>query len=104
MLFGAGIGIGMLTYSTGEPLAHFSNNPDIIRGLVEARTAEAVRPAALRRLRINKADLEEHGYTEDCPQCTHTRRYGKPRAGGAHTDACRERLTTAIGQSEAGQA
>jgi len=45
MLFGAGIGIGMLTYSTGEPLAHFSNNPDIIRGLVEARTAEAVRPA-----------------------------------------------------------
>jgi len=45
MLFGAGIGIGMLTYSTGEPLAHFSNNPDIIRGLVDARTAEAVRPA-----------------------------------------------------------
>ena len=45
MLFGAGIGIGMLTYSTGEPLAHLSNNPDIIRGLVEARTAEAVRPA-----------------------------------------------------------
>lgn len=45
MLFGAGIGIGMLTYSTGEPLAHFSNNPDIIRGAIEARTAEAVRPA-----------------------------------------------------------
>lgn len=45
MLFGAGIGIGMLTYSTGEPLAHFSSNPDIIRGLVDARTAEAVRPA-----------------------------------------------------------
>ncbi|NVE93452.1 BCCT family transporter [Altererythrobacter lutimaris] len=45
MLFGAGIGIGMLTYSTGEPLAHFSNNPDIIRGTLEARSAEAVRPA-----------------------------------------------------------
>ncbi|MEL7445028.1 MAG: BCCT family transporter [Pseudomonadota bacterium] len=45
MLFGAGIGIGMLTYSTGEPLSHFSNNPDIIRGLVEPRSAEAVRPA-----------------------------------------------------------
>ena len=45
MLFGAGIGIGMLTYSTGEPLAHFSNNPDIIRGLVGAQSAEAVRPA-----------------------------------------------------------
>ena len=45
MLFGAGIGIGMLTYSTGEPLAHFSNNPDIIRGAIEPRTIEAVRPA-----------------------------------------------------------
>lgn len=47
MLFGAGIGIGMLTFSTGEPLAHFSNNPDIIRGAIEARSAEAVRPAYL---------------------------------------------------------
>lgn len=45
MLFGAGIGIGMLTFSTGEPLAHFSNNPDIIRGTIDARSAEAVRPA-----------------------------------------------------------
>ncbi len=45
MLFGAGIGIGMLTYSTGEPLAHFTNNPDIIRGTIEAGSAEAVRPA-----------------------------------------------------------
>ena len=45
LLFGAGIGIGVLTYSTGEPLAHFSNNPDIIRGIVEARTSEAVRSA-----------------------------------------------------------
>jgi choline/carnitine/betaine transport len=45
MLFGAGIGIGMLTFSTGEPLAHFSNNPDIIRGAIEARSVEAVRPA-----------------------------------------------------------
>ena len=45
MLFGAGIGIGMLTYSTGEPLAHFLNNPDIIRGMAESQSREAVRPA-----------------------------------------------------------
>lgn len=45
MLFGAGIGIGMLTYSVGEPMAHFANNPQIIRGEVAAGTAEAVRPA-----------------------------------------------------------
>jgi len=42
MLFGAGIGIGMLTYSTGEPLAHFQNNPDIIRGLAVPASASAV--------------------------------------------------------------
>ncbi|MFB0612583.1 BCCT family transporter [Aurantiacibacter poecillastricola] len=45
MLFGAGIGIGLLTYSTGEPLAHFQNNPDIIRGTIDPLSAEAVRPA-----------------------------------------------------------
>jgi len=45
MLFGAGIGIGMLTYSTGEPLSHFANNPDIIRGTISATSPEAVRPA-----------------------------------------------------------
>lgn len=45
MLFGAGIGIGMLTYSTGEPLSHFSNNPQIISGAVEPLSAGAVAPA-----------------------------------------------------------
>lgn len=45
MLFGAGIGIGMLTYSTGEPLAHFSTNPEIIMGETAPRSAEAVTPS-----------------------------------------------------------
>ncbi len=45
MLFGAGIGIGMLTYSTAEPLFHFANNPDVIMGNVEALSAETVRSA-----------------------------------------------------------
>ncbi|MGO2506048.1 MAG: BCCT family transporter [Psychrobacter alimentarius] len=30
MIFGAGIGIGVLTYSAAEPLWHLMNNPDII--------------------------------------------------------------------------
>ncbi|MDG6080062.1 BCCT family transporter [Erythrobacter litoralis] len=47
MLFGAGIGIGMLTYAVGEPMAHFSNNPAIIDGSVAARSAEAVPSAYL---------------------------------------------------------
>ncbi len=42
MMFGAGIGIGMLTYATGEPIYHFSNNPDIIAGVVTAKSAEAL--------------------------------------------------------------
>ncbi len=32
MMFGAGIGIGMLTFATAEPISHFVNNPDTIRG------------------------------------------------------------------------
>ena len=36
MMFGAGIGVGMLTYSTAEPLAHFANNPDVIMGTTTA--------------------------------------------------------------------
>lgn len=30
MIFGAGIGIGVLTYSAAEPIWHLANNPDII--------------------------------------------------------------------------
>jgi len=45
MMFGAGVGIGMLTYSTAEPIYHFSTNPDVIAGTVQAKTAETVRYA-----------------------------------------------------------
>ena len=45
MMFGAGLGIGMLTYSTGEPLSHLQNNPVIIAGDATALTESAVRSA-----------------------------------------------------------
>lgn len=45
MMFGAGIGIGMLTYSTGEPIYHFSTNPEVITGQITAESAEVVRSA-----------------------------------------------------------
>lgn len=45
MMFGAGMGIGMLTYSTAEPIHHFGVNPDIILGTVPGETAEAVSSA-----------------------------------------------------------
>lgn len=45
MMFGAGIGIGMLTYATGEPIYHFSTNPEVITGQVAGESAEVVRSA-----------------------------------------------------------
>jgi choline-glycine betaine transporter len=44
-MFGAGVGIGMLTYSTAEPIYHFANNPDVLLGAVKAQSIENVRPA-----------------------------------------------------------
>lgn len=45
MMFGAGIGIGMLTYATGEPIYHFSTNPEVITGQVASESAGVVRSA-----------------------------------------------------------
>ena len=45
MMFGAGIGIGMLTFATAEPMYHFATNPDVIQGFAEGSSAENVRPA-----------------------------------------------------------
>ena len=45
MMFGAGIGVGMLTYSTAEPIFHFAANPDTIRGLSDGLSANNVRNA-----------------------------------------------------------
>ena len=45
MMFGAGIGIGMLTFATAEPIYHFGNNPDVIQGFATAESLENVRPA-----------------------------------------------------------
>ena len=45
MMFGAGIGIGMLTYSTAEPIFHLSQNPDTIRGFTTSLNSDNVRSA-----------------------------------------------------------
>jgi len=43
MMFGAGIGIGMLGYATGEPMWHIADNPDIriSAGLIREKLAAA---------------------------------------------------------------
>jgi choline/glycine/proline betaine transport protein len=45
MMFGAGIGIGMLTFATAEPMYHFGTNPATILGETEGSTAGNVRDA-----------------------------------------------------------
>lgn len=40
MMFGAGIGIGMLTFATAEPINHFVSNPDVILGNIQSSSAE----------------------------------------------------------------
>ena len=45
MMFGAGIGIGMLTFATAEPMYHFGANPATIQGLTKGSTAGNVRDA-----------------------------------------------------------
>jgi choline/carnitine/betaine transport len=45
MMFGAGIGIGMLTFATAEPMYHFAANPATIMGQTEGSTAGNVRDA-----------------------------------------------------------
>lgn len=45
MMFGAGIGVGMLTWAVAEPVYHFQNNPEVIQGLTTASGADNVRMA-----------------------------------------------------------
>ncbi len=47
MMFGAGIGIGMLTFATAEPMYHFGINPNTIMGETTASAADNVTNAYL---------------------------------------------------------
>ena len=45
MMFGAGIGVGMLTWSVAEPVYHFSHSPEVIQGLATAAHENNIRNA-----------------------------------------------------------
>jgi len=45
MMFGAGIGVGMLTWAVAEPVAHFQNNPSVIAGETTAGDANNIMTA-----------------------------------------------------------
>ena len=42
MMFGAGIGVGMLTWAVAEPVSHFETNPETIMGLTTGGTTDNV--------------------------------------------------------------
>ena len=45
MMFGAGIGVGMLTWAIAEPVTHFANSPEVIQGLSSANNEDNLRNA-----------------------------------------------------------
>ena len=65
---------------------------------------EALKPATLRRMRINKQDLDKYGYDESCGQCKHIQRYGKAQPGKQHSEQCRRRVLEAMSQDDQGRA
>ncbi len=67
-------------------------------------TTEGVRPAQVRRLRINKTDLDKYGYEESCAQCRYIIRYGKARPGASHSDRCRAKIVEAMSRTDVGRA
>ncbi|MEX0279383.1 MAG: BCCT family transporter [Ruegeria sp.] len=45
MMFGAGLGVGLMVYATAEPLGLWETNPVIVAGEVEPKSADAVESA-----------------------------------------------------------
>ena len=59
--------------------------------------------AAIRGMRLNQPDFDQHGYTEGCQQCDHMREHGRARRGTPHNHTCRSRMIEAIRQSDTGR-
>ncbi|MEZ5480427.1 MAG: BCCT family transporter, partial [Thiolinea sp.] len=45
MMFGAGLGVGLMVYATAEPMGLWGSNPEIVKGAVQPNTPEAVQSA-----------------------------------------------------------
>ena len=45
MMFGAGLGVGLMVYATGEPLGLWASNPEIVAGNVDPSTEESLQSA-----------------------------------------------------------
>lgn len=45
MMFGAGLGVGLMTFATAEPLGLWGSNPELLAGVAQGNTAEALQSA-----------------------------------------------------------
>lgn len=72
-------------------------------GVDRGLTAEAAAPRPAREMRIDRKDLEEHGYDSSCPQCKHILKYGKAQRGQTHSAHCRTGILEAMSKTESGQ-
>ncbi|NRB04239.1 MAG: BCCT family transporter, partial [Rhodobacteraceae bacterium] len=45
MMFGAGLGVGLMVFATAEPLGLWGSNPEVLSGAVAANTEEALQSA-----------------------------------------------------------
>ena len=45
MMFGAGLGVGLMVFATAEPLSLWGSNPDIVSGAVTGKSADALESA-----------------------------------------------------------
>ncbi len=93
--------------STPEDLAERGERPRVRfeqPASEQGPTTDGIRPAAIRRLRINKSDLDTYGYEDSCAQCRHILKYGKARPGGMHSEVCRRRLVEEMQKTETGRA
>jgi len=57
-----------------------------------------------RRLKITQKVLKDHGYTENCEQCTHIQSFGEGKPGLPHSEPCRKRIMEALAKTPEGTA
>ena len=73
---------------------HAAKVPEVIRIDRKDDVPKPDRLPQVRRAYIRQNDLDDHGYTEGCPKCTHIRVYGNTsNFSTPHSEACRDRIT-----------
>ena len=62
------------------------------------------RLAQVRRLYIRQSDLDQYGYTQNCPRCQHVLVYGAGQVNVNHSEECRNRIMREMSKTPEGQA